>query len=62
MDVRTKDALAWGAVGSLAFLVLAQGYVLATGDSLGFTRTLSVAVVVFLLAAAASRAFQRRFF
>jgi hypothetical protein len=62
MDARTKDTLAWGAVGALSFLVLAQGYVLATGDRLGFTRILSVAVLVFLLAAVLARVFERRFF
>jgi hypothetical protein len=62
MDPRTKDTLAWGAVGALAFLVLAQGFVLATSEHLGFARILGVAVVVFVVAAVASRAFERRFF
>ncbi|CQH61170.1 uncharacterized protein HHUB_3388 [Halobacterium hubeiense] len=47
MDRSTLDTLAWGAVGALAFLVLAQGYRLFAEDGVGFLPLLGVAVVVF---------------
>ncbi|NIB99723.1 hypothetical protein [Halobacterium sp. R2-5] len=47
MDRSTLDTLAWGAVGALAFLVLAQGYRLFAGDGVGFLPLLGVAAVVF---------------
>jgi len=50
MERATKDALAWGATGALAFLVLAQGYRLFVEDGVGFLPLLAVAVVVFAAA------------
>ncbi|GAA0648206.1 hypothetical protein [Salarchaeum japonicum] len=43
-----RDAAVWGLVGALTFLVLAQGYRLATGDGPGFPVLLAVALAVFL--------------
>jgi|GEM_PF-1508527 len=43
----TLDTLAWGAVGALAFLVLAQAYRLFADGGVGFFPLLGVAVVVF---------------
>ncbi|MEE6209675.1 hypothetical protein U3A55_05860 [Salarchaeum sp. III] len=42
-----RDAAVWGVVGALTFLVLAQGYRLATGDGLGLPVLLGVAIAVF---------------
>ena len=42
-----RDAAVWGLVGALTFLVLAQGYRLATGDSPTLPVLLGVAPLVF---------------
>ena len=47
MDRSTLDTLAWGAVGALAFLVLAQTYRAFADAGVGFLPLLGVAVVVF---------------
>ncbi|PSQ39306.1 hypothetical protein BRD13_03645 [Halobacteriales archaeon SW_5_70_135] len=44
-----RDALAWGAVGSLAFLVLHQAYLLAGGRFLGVGAVAGVALSVGLV-------------
>ncbi|MCG1004186.1 MULTISPECIES: hypothetical protein [Halobacterium] len=43
----TLDTLAWGAVGALGFLVLAQAYSAFADEGVGFLALLGVAVVVF---------------
>jgi hypothetical protein len=54
MDARTKSTLLWGVVGALAFLVLAQGYLLLAGDRVAYAGLLGVAAVVFVAAAVTS--------
>ena len=51
---RTKSAVLWGVVGALAFLVLAQGYLLVSGERVAYTGLFGVAAVVFVAAAGAS--------
>ncbi|MGB9964649.1 hypothetical protein [Halobacterium hubeiense] len=51
----TLDTLAWGAVGALAFLVLAQAYRALADGGVGFLPLLGVAVVVFAASAAVAR-------
>lgn len=46
MTPRKKSALLWGAVGTLAFLVLYQGYVAFGNEGVGFLTALAVGVVV----------------
>ena len=46
MRPRVKSSLLWGVVGALSFLVLAQGYVLVTAESLSFLVMLGVALAV----------------
>lgn len=43
---RGRSSLAWGAVGALSFLVLAQGYRLFLGELAGLWALLPVAVGV----------------
>jgi hypothetical protein len=47
VDARTKATLLWGVIGALAFLVLAQGYLLVAGERVPYVALLGVAVVVF---------------
>jgi hypothetical protein len=54
MDARTKDSLLWGLVGALAFLVLAQGYLLVAERGIGVVPTLGVTLAVFAVATGAS--------
>jgi hypothetical protein len=54
MDARTKSSLLWGLVGALAFLVLAQGYLLLADVSVAYLPLLGIAAVVFALSAAAT--------
>ena len=54
MDARTKGSLLWGLVGALAFLVLAQGYLLVAERGIGFVPTLGVTLAVFAGASAVS--------
>lgn len=51
MAARTREALGWGLVGALTFLVLALGYLLLAEPGLGPIPLLGVAVIVFLAAA-----------
>jgi len=51
MDARTKATLLWGVIGALAFLVLAQGYLLVSGERVPYAALLGVAVVVFAASA-----------
>jgi hypothetical protein len=60
MDPRTREALGWGLVGSLAFLVLALGYVLVTDRSVPLPALFAVAVVVFGVASGATYAIRPR--
>jgi len=46
MDPRTKSSLLWGAVGTLAFLVLIQGYQLVAGGGVTVAAIAGVAAVV----------------
>jgi len=48
------DAVAWGLVGGLAFLVLVTGYELATGFRAGLAVKFGVALLVTVLAAVTS--------
>ena len=50
----TLDAVAWGLVGGLSFLVFVTGYEIATGFRAGLPVKFGVALVVTVLAAAAS--------
>ncbi len=54
MRPRAKASLLWGAVGALAFLVLAQGYELLFVPGISLLLELGIAVVVWLVAGAAS--------
>ena len=49
---RTKASALWGLVGALSFLVLAQGYQLLEGPSVGLLPLLGVGVVVAVAASA----------
>ena len=51
MDARTKATLLWGVIGALGFLVLAQGYLLVSGQRVPYAALLGVAVVVFAASA-----------
>lgn len=53
-STRVRDSVAWGLVGGLAFLVLAQGYELAVGLPVGFLTKLGIAAVVTVVAAVAA--------
>jgi polyferredoxin len=55
---RAKTGLLWGAVGALAFLVLAQGYELLFAPGISLLVKLAIAVVVWLVAGAASYLFE----
>ena len=64
-DRERLDAVAWGLVGGLSFLVLLTGYELATGFRVGLGLKLGVALLVTVVAALggayiASRARARR--
>jgi uncharacterized membrane protein YhhN len=54
MDPRTKSSLLWGLVGALAFLVLAQGWILLGGSLVGPVATFGVSLAVFAAAATAA--------
>ncbi|MFB6267797.1 MAG: hypothetical protein ABEI31_09070 [Halodesulfurarchaeum sp.] len=54
MDPRRRASLLWGLVGAFAFLVLAQGYRLIRGPSIGLPPLLGVALVVFIGASIAA--------
>jgi hypothetical protein len=60
VDVRTKSAVLWGLVGALTFLVLHQGYLLATGDGVSIFEAFAVAVVVGAVTAVVSYALEHR--
>jgi polyferredoxin len=51
---RAKASLLWGAVGALAFLVLAQGYELLFAPGISLLVKLGIAAVVWVVAGAAS--------
>ena len=58
---RRRSALLWGAVGALAFLVLAQGASLAGVDlPVGFLGRVGLALVVGAVATAAAYATEHR--
>jgi len=61
MDAAAKSAVLWGLVGALAFLVLHQGYVLLGNDGVSLLPAFGVAVVVGVVATAASYVGERRF-
>ncbi|WP_049998093.1 hypothetical protein [Halococcus sediminicola] len=54
MRPRTKSGLLWGAIGALAFLVLAQGYELLFAPGISLLVKLAIAVVVWTVTGAAS--------
>jgi hypothetical protein len=58
---RRKSALLWGAVGALAFLVLAQGYVLVVGRlPVGMLGRLAIGVAVGAVVAGVTYATEHR--
>lgn len=54
MDPRLKASLLWGAVGTLSFLVLLQGYHVVAGEFAGFAVLFGVGGVVFLASTVAT--------
>ncbi len=58
MRPQTKSSLLWGAIGALAFLVLAQGYELLAAPGIGLLAKLAVAVVVGIVATGVSYVFE----
>ncbi|WP_158058465.1 hypothetical protein [Halorussus halophilus] len=46
MTPRKKSALLWGVAGTLAFLVLYQGYVALGNEGVGFLSALGVGLLV----------------
>lgn len=46
MDPTAKSSLLWGVIGALAFLVLLQGYHLASDEFVGIEVIVGVAVLV----------------
>jgi hypothetical protein len=50
VGARTKATLLWGVVGALAFLVLAQSYLLLSRQRVPSAGPLGVALVVFVTA------------
>ncbi|WP_256685383.1 hypothetical protein [Halococcus qingdaonensis] len=59
MRPRTKASLLWGAVGALAFLVLAQGYELVAAPGISLLVKLAIAAIVWIVASGASYLFER---
>jgi hypothetical protein len=60
MDPRRKEALLWGVVGGLAFLVLLQGYELLAARPVDLLVKFGVALLVAVGAGALSYATRRR--
>ncbi|GAA0458667.1 hypothetical protein MUK72_02880 [Halococcus dombrowskii] len=60
MRPRTKTSLLWGAVGALAFLVLAQGYELIAAPGISLLVKLAIAAIVWIVASVASYLFEDR--
>jgi len=60
MDSRTKEALLWGVVGTLSFLVLVQGYELLTEASVTVGVKAGVALLVGVVAAATTHVVRGR--
>jgi uncharacterized membrane protein YeiB len=60
MDERTKSSLLWGLVGGLSFLVLLQGYELATVERVDWLVKIIVAVLVVAGATAVSYIYHDR--
>lgn len=60
MNPHRKAALLWGAVGGLSFLVLIQGYELATSQAVTVPVKLAVAVAVFAAATVVTDILQPR--
>ena len=60
MDPRVKSSLLWGAIGALSFLVLLQGYVLATSEFVGIGRMVGVTAVVFVVTTASAHLLRPR--
>ncbi|EMA53084.1 hypothetical protein [Halococcus thailandensis] len=58
MRPRTKASLLWGAVGALAFLVLAQGYELVAAPGISLLVKLAIAAIVWIVASGASYLFE----
>jgi hypothetical protein len=54
MDPRVRAGALWGLVGGLSFAVLALGYRIVTGASVGFPVVLLVAAAVAVVAGVAS--------
>jgi len=61
MDPHRKAALLWGVVGGLAFLVLVQGYELATSQAVTVPVKLAMTIGVFAVATAVTDTLQPRF-
>jgi len=60
MDPRYRSDLLWGAIGALSFLVLIQGYHLASGAFVGVGLMAGVAAAVFAVSAAATHVLRPR--
>ncbi|MFB6270955.1 MAG: hypothetical protein ABEH83_13495 [Halobacterium sp.] len=60
MERATKDALAWGATGALAFLVLAFAYKAVADPGVGVLPLFGVAAVVFAVTAVGAHALAGR--
>ncbi|MFB6178163.1 MAG: hypothetical protein ABEI77_00385 [Halorientalis sp.] len=60
MDPNRKSSLLWGLVGGLGFLVLLQGYELASAHRVDWLVKVGVALVVVVAGAALSYGYQRR--
>jgi polyferredoxin len=58
MRPRTKTSLLWGAVGALAFLVLAQGYELIAAPGISLLVKLAIAAIVWIVTGGASYLFE----
>ncbi len=55
----SQSTVLWGVIGGLSFLVLAQGFVLITGESIDLTVLFTVAIGVGLLTVACSTLLRR---
>lgn len=61
MDRRTKSSVLWGVVGGLLYMVLIQGYVLATASDIGALVMVGMAIGVGLATTAVTYTTAPRF-
>jgi hypothetical protein len=62
VEPRRKSSLLWGVVGSLAFLVLVQGYELLADRPVGLVPKAAVALVVLVVVAVATHRLRPRLY